>query len=86
MRKLSEDFFENLRSGFLSGITESVKSDSDLNLEIRDAYINVYYKGNSLLKLAEVNASKYKVDIHQKFLEGIVLACDASPKAPLPNF
>ncbi len=73
MRKLSEDFFENLKNGFLSGITENVKSDSDLNLEIRDTYINVYYKGNSLLKLAEVNAAKYKVDIHEKFLEGITL-------------
>lgn len=73
MRKLSEYFFENLRSGFLSGITESVKNDSDLNLEIRDAYVNVYYKGNSLLKLVEVNASKYKVNIHKKFREGIVL-------------
>lgn len=73
MRTLSERFFENLRSGFLSGITESVKGDSDLDLEIRDAYINVYYKGNSLLKLAEVNTAQYKIDIHSKFLEGIVL-------------
>ena len=51
MRQLSDKFLERLKSGFLSGVTEGVKADPDLNLEIRDAYINVYYKGNSLVKL-----------------------------------
>ena len=35
MRELS-DFFERLKFGFLSGITESVKGNPDLNLEIRE--------------------------------------------------
>lgn len=76
MRGLSHKFFDSLKSGFLSGITESVKGDSDLNLEIRDAYINVYYKGNSLLKLAESSSFRYKAEIHEKFLEGINLPLD----------
>ena len=78
MRGLSDKFFECLKSGFLSGITESVKSDPDLNLEIRDSYINVYYKGNSLLKLSETGSSDYKAEIHEKFLEGINLSLDFS--------
>jgi hypothetical protein len=74
MRGLSDKFFECLKSGFLSGITESVKGDPDLNLEIRDSYFNVYYKGNSLLKLSETGLPHYKAEIHEKFLEGINLS------------
>jgi len=72
MRKLSEAFLHCLKSGFLSEITERVKRDRDLNLEIREGYLNIYFKGNSLLKLAEVGTlPRYKVDIHKKFLDGI---------------
>ena len=71
MRGLSDSFFECLQFGFLSGITESAKGDPDLNLEIRDNYINVYYKGNSLLKLSETSSSQYKAVIDKKFLEGL---------------
>lgn len=76
MRGLSDKYFDCLKSGFLSGITESVKRDPDLNLEIRDSYINVYYKGNSLLKLAETGSFRYKAQIHAKFLGGINLPLD----------
>ena len=71
MRGLSENYFDCLKSGFLSGITESVKGDPDLNLEIRNNYINVYYKGNSLLKLSETSTHQYKAVIDKKFLEGL---------------
>ncbi len=78
MRGLSDEFFNCLKSGFLVGITESVRYDPDLNLEIRDAYINVYYKGNSLLKLTETSASRYRAEIHPKFLEGLSLPLDCT--------
>ena len=74
MRGISAEFRNCLKkSGFLAGITENVKSDPDLNLEIRDSYINIYYKGNSLLKLSETGIKKYKAEIHEKFLEGLSL-------------
>jgi hypothetical protein len=77
MRKLSATFLNCLKSGFLSEITESVKRDHDLNLEIRDAYINVYYKGNSLLRLAEIGSLlRFKAEIEKKFLEGIQISVD----------
>jgi len=85
MRGLSDIFFDCLKFGFLSGITESVKGDSDLNLEIRDSYINVYYKGNSLLKLAETGPFRYKAKIHEKFLEGIKLPLDFT-ESTIPQF
>jgi len=43
MHKLSSTFLACLKSGFLSEITAYVRRDHDLNLEIRDAYINIYY-------------------------------------------
>ena len=54
-------------------ITESVIHDPDLVLDIRDGYINIYFKGNSLLKLTETSTSSYKVEIHEKFLVGVNL-------------
>ena len=80
MRKLSDSFLKCLKSGFLSSITNSVILDPDLVLDIRDGYVNVYYKGNSLLKLKETTSSKYKAEIHRKFLEGVDLSLDFSEK------
>ncbi|HXK58866.1 MAG TPA: hypothetical protein PLP42_03135 [Acidobacteriota bacterium] len=45
-----------------------------MNLEIRDGYLNIYFKGNSLLKLNEVcPSSKYKVEVHPVFSKGLNL-------------
>jgi hypothetical protein len=74
MRKLSPTFLLCLKSGFLFPITQQVRCDHDLSLDIRENYINIYFKGNSLLKLAEINSLiRYKADIHPKFLEGMEL-------------
>jgi len=66
-RKLLETFMSALQTGFLSSLREKVIADKDLDLQIRDNYLNIYYKGNSLLKLTERSAKKYKVDINAKF-------------------
>jgi hypothetical protein len=71
MRGLSPEFLTALRSGFLAELTGAAKEDSDLDLEIRENYINLYYKGNSLLKLSEASGQRYRVEVNQKFLTGI---------------
>jgi len=76
MRKLSATFINSLKSGFLAGIRKKVIADSDLTLEIRDNYINIYYKGNSLLKLTESIHGRYKADIHEKFRDGLDIPLD----------
>jgi hypothetical protein len=73
MRHITEQFLEQLRTGFLSLLTDSVRTDIDLDLFIRDGYINIYYKGSSLLKLSEKPGDVYTVDIHPKFLNGMVI-------------
>lgn len=55
MRELSKDFLNNLKSakGLLHPILERVEQDDTLMLAIRDNYINIYYRGGSLLKVKE---------------------------------
>ncbi len=48
MRRLHDSFMEALQNGFLMELLDEIKKDTDLDLEIRDNYLNIYYKGNSL--------------------------------------
>ncbi len=52
-RKLSPQFMQELSAGYLKPLLDRVKFDQTLMLAIRDGYINVYYRGGSLLKLEE---------------------------------
>jgi hypothetical protein len=79
MRKLSDQFMAVLHSGFLADLTRQVIADKDLDLHIRDGYLNIYYKGNSLLKLTEVGGYD-KVDIHEKFRQGLTLPVILDPQ------
>jgi len=71
MRRLSEAFMRELQTGFLSKITKKVLEDKDLDLHIRKDYLNIYYKGNSLLKLTEQRSGKYKTEIHPNLSAGL---------------
>lgn len=53
MRELSPRFFHDLKDGMLTPILERIKKDNTLMLAIRDNYINVYYRGGSILKIEE---------------------------------
>ena len=72
-RGLSPNFIAALQTGVLAGLRERVIADKDLDLQIRDGYLNVYYKGNALLKLTEVSSARYDVEIHVKFLGDLTL-------------
>lgn len=74
MRTLSEQYLREMKSGFLKGLTDKVRQDKDLDLEIREDYLNIYFKGNSLLKLNQINPRRYRVEIHPKFTGGIRFA------------
>ena len=51
MRGLSSTFLDDLQHGLLRPILDRVQLDRTLDLEIRDDYINVYYRGGNLLCL-----------------------------------
>ena len=71
MRTLSDNYLHDLKSGFLSGLMTQVHQDRDLDLEIRQDYVNIYFKGNSLLKLRQIRPSRYRIDIHPKFTQNM---------------
>jgi hypothetical protein len=69
MRKLSENFIQELKSGQFKNLLSQVISDSDLDMQIRNNYVNIYYKGNSILKLDE----KHNYSIHDKFVNNTTI-------------
>ena len=59
-RGLDKEFMEDLKNSKLKEVLETVKSDDTVCLEIRDNYVNIYYRGGNLLKIERSN-NKYKV-------------------------
>lgn len=55
MRELSNDFMDAFLNddGILKPILERVKKDNTLMLAIRDAYVNIYYRGGNILRIKE---------------------------------
>lgn len=49
--RLSETFEKSLKTGNLSGFLSYILSDVELDIQLRDNYINVYYKGGNILKI-----------------------------------
>lgn len=62
LRALDEVFIKDLQVGKLKDFLERVKKDDTLCLEIRDNYINIYYRGGSLFKISplKTNEEGYK--------------------------
>jgi len=53
LRRLSNDFMSDLGSGLLQPVLQRVKADTTLCLEIRNDYINIYYRGGNLLRIRQ---------------------------------
>lgn len=53
IRYISNDFLDDLNTGCLKYLTEIVKEDYSLILCFRKNYINIYYKGQSLLRIEQ---------------------------------
>ena len=66
MRQLSNTFMNALNEGHLNPLTNLVRDDDSLDFQIRENEINIYFKGNVLLKLH----SNYKITIDDKFTKG----------------
>lgn len=59
MRRLSDQFMHDLREqgGFLNSIIQRLQMDTTLDLQIRNNYLNIYYRGGSLMKLSLVKGA-----------------------------
>lgn len=68
-RGLSPDFLSALKQGVLSPLLERVRGDRALCLEIREDYINVYYRGGNLLRVSRLG-SRYDAHFDANYLGG----------------
>ncbi len=69
MRKLNDRFLADLTDGgILSRFRDLVKSDTSLCLEIRNHYINIYYRGGSMMKISVgENNNDYSVEFDENY-------------------
>lgn len=66
-RGLSDMFMEDLQEGILAPLLKLVKADHTLSLNIRNGYINIYYRGGSILKVSELDKHKYRFSFDSKY-------------------
>lgn len=59
MRKLDEQFMLDLKEGILKELLEAVHRDHTLCLEIRDNYLNIYYRGGNILCVRKKNGEYF---------------------------
>jgi len=69
-RYFSEDIFKKIKYDFTFLIKLILQSGFEYDLQIRDNYFNLYYKGNSIGKISfSPKTSLYKITIHYKFID-----------------
>jgi len=71
-RGLSDGFLSSLLNGTMAPLLHVAKA-YDLDVQIREDYINLYCRGLSLLKLEHLSTGTYRAEIHVKFLAGVQL-------------
>lgn len=68
-RYFSEDIFQKIKSDFKFLIDKIIQSGFEYDLQIRNNYFNLYYKGNSIGKISYDKMQQlYKVKINRKFI------------------
>ena len=71
-RYLSTETYQAVQRDFGFLVEKIEQSGYEYGLQIRDDYLNLYYKGNSLGKISYCKSKDlYEVRIHRKFAEGI---------------
>lgn len=78
-RGLSDDFLRELESGLLHPVLERVRGDDTLALEIRDDYVNLYYRGGNLSRISRAPKGGFSVAFDDNYFKGITTT---KPKVP----
>lgn len=79
-RMLSDDFEEELLGGSLCALHERILNDNTLMLAVRNDYLNVYYRGGSLLKLSKKPKNGYEASFDPNYAKGSPFSVPDSPK------
>lgn len=76
----------DLSAGPLSPLLKAVRHH-DLDLQIREEYVNLYYRGLSALKVTRIPRSgDYRAQIHVKYLSGVELPGERRRNAAYMEF
>lgn len=68
------DTFNRIKSDFGFLIEKIIQSGFEYDLQIRDNYFNLYYKGNSIGKISySLKSQLYKINIHNKFINNEIV-------------
>jgi len=70
MRALSENFMADLKEGILKRLLDRVKRDDTLMLSIRTDYVNIYYRGGSILRITEKSEHRYVAYFDPNYCKG----------------
>jgi len=69
-RYFSDDVFNSIKADFGFLRDKILQSGFEYDLQIRDNYFNLYYKGNSIGKISySTKTSLYNIRIHHKFID-----------------
>lgn len=68
-RFLSEPFLAALKNGVLSPVLKRVQKDSSLCLDIRQEYINIYYRGGNIMRVGK-DLRGYIAHFDKKYCSG----------------
>jgi len=67
MRILSDNFVSTLKAGFFQPLLGLIKLDYTLCLEIREHYVNIYYRGGNIIRIEE-NQGAFRACFDRKYL------------------
>lgn len=80
-RLLNPSFIADLTNGKLKHILDFVHMDDTLDLQIRDNYVNIYYRGGNVLKIKQAG-TKYSFHFDEKYLNIPGASTQVSLKLP----
>lgn len=70
-RGLDKIFEDDLIRGYLKDILIYVKNDHTLDIEIRENYLNIYYRGGNILRIRK-NGHFYQFEFDKKYLSSLL--------------
>ena len=67
-RELSSTFMTDLLTGSLKNVLAFIQKDNTLDLEIREKFVNIYYRGGNVLRITEIGVNSYHFGFDSNYL------------------
>ena len=67
-RELSSTFMTDLLTGSLKNVLAFIQKDNTLDLEIREKFVNIYYRGGNVLRITEIGVNSYQFGFDSNYL------------------